>query len=198
MIRILAIDDDEGILFTLGAVARLAGWDLRGFQNPQAGVKAFQAERYDLALVDYHMPAMDGVSVVRELRKSASGVPIVVLTVDDRMELADQFVAAGASDFAVKPIKAPDLISRLRLHLQTRPPVSVELPKGISEQTLDMVTRFVLETGRPVSAEDVSSELGLAYQTASRYLEHLSTSGHIQVRLEYLQRGRPRKLYCPC
>jgi two-component system response regulator DctR len=47
-------------------------------------------------------------------------LPILVLTVDERQELADQFLTAGATDFALKPIKAPDLISRINVHLRYR------------------------------------------------------------------------------
>lgn len=196
MARILAIDDDAGILYTLKAVAGLAGWELTGFQDPRDGIRAYSTGSFDLVMVDYHMPGMDGVLAVRELRRIASHTPIVVLTVDDRLELAERFREAGASDFAVKPVKAPDLISRLRLHLEGRPAEKVpELPKSMSGQTLDMVFRFVRESTGPVSIEDVAGHLGLAYQTTSRYLEYLATLGKVEVSLQYLQRGRPRKLY---
>lgn len=197
MARILAIDDDEGILYTLSAVARLAGWQLEGFQEPNEGIRAFTDGHFDLVMVDYHMPGMDGVLVVSALRKLDPRVPIVVLTVDDRLELAEKFRKAGADDFALKPIKAPDLISRLRLHLEPRLMRAVEedLPKGISQQTLDMVQDLLTRHGQPISIEDVSHKLGLAYQTSSRYLEYLVEMGKAQVKLEYLQRGRPRKLF---
>lgn len=196
MTRILAIDDDAGILYTLKAVAGLAGWELIGYQNPREGIRAFGLAGFDLAIVDYHMPGMDGVLVVRELRRISPHTPIVVLTVDDRLELAERFRDAGADDFAVKPVKAPDLISRLRLHLHGRSADKIpELPKSMSEQTLEMVFRFVRESAGPVSIEDVAAKLGLAYQTTSRYLEYLATLGKVEVSLQYLQRGRPRKLY---
>jgi len=192
--RILAIDDDEGVLFTLNAVAKLAGWELDGHKDPSEGVKAFQKGGFDLVLVDYHMPAMDGILVVKALRRFSAHVPIVVLTVDDRFELADRFRQAGADDFALKPIKALDLISRLRVHLRAHPS-RPDLPKGISEQTLDSIVEFVRQAGGPVSAEDVAERLGVAYQTANRYLEYLESTGRVRVQLEYLHRGRPRKLY---
>lgn len=197
MTRILAIDDDEGILFTLGAVARLAGWELSGFPDPNDGIKAFSREHFDLVLVDYHLPGMDGVLVVNALRKLAPRVPIVVLTVDERLELAERFRQAGADDFALKPIKAPDLISRLRVHLEPRQYRATEedLPKGITQQTLDLVQDYLRRAEAPVTIEDISNGLKLAYQTTSRYLEYLADAGKVRVKLEYLQRGRPRKLF---
>ena len=52
------------------------------------------------------------------LRALSHTVPIIVFTIDESQEVADQFLQAGASDFALKPIKAPDIISRIKLHLR--------------------------------------------------------------------------------
>lgn len=86
--------------------------------SSQEALAAYFAHNPDLVIVDYHMPRMDGVTLVTKLRAMDGNVPIVILTVDDRHELAAQFRAAGATDFALKPIKAPDLISRIEINLE--------------------------------------------------------------------------------
>src|SRR5690625_7306692 len=72
----------------------------------------------DLVLLDYHMPDWDGMHTTEEIRKISKSVPIIILTVDERQEIADSFLEAGATDFALKPIRAPDLISRIRIHIK--------------------------------------------------------------------------------
>ena len=110
--QILAVDDDNDILYTLGAIADLAGWKLHTATTGQEALLTYTTLSPDLIMVDYHMPGMDGVTLVRKIRALDGRVPIVILTVDDRHELAAQFRAAGASDFALKPV-GPDLISGL-------------------------------------------------------------------------------------
>src|SRR5690625_3601197 len=72
----------------------------------------------DLVLLDYHMPDWDGMHTTEEIRKINKNVPIIILTVDERQEIADSFLEAGATDFALKPIRAPDLISRISIHIK--------------------------------------------------------------------------------
>lgn len=116
--RILAVDDDEGILYTLRAIAEVAGWEATTASKPGDVLGLLDAgARFDVIVVDYHMPDMDGVALVRAIRQRDPSVPVVVLTVDERLALAERFREAGADDFAVKPIKAADFISRIRVHL---------------------------------------------------------------------------------
>jgi len=116
--RILAVDDDEGILYTLRAIAEVAGWEATTASKPKDALGLLDAgARFDVVVVDYHMPDMDGVALVRAIRQRDPLVPVVVLTVDERLALAERFREAGADDFAVKPVKAADFISRIRVHL---------------------------------------------------------------------------------
>ena len=76
------------------------------------------------------------------LRALSHTVPIIVFTIDESQEVADQFLQAGASDFALKPIKAPDIISRIKLHLrllEREHQKQAPLDKGLSEATMQLV-----------------------------------------------------------
>jgi len=101
----------------LGAMGKTAGWDITTTSSPLSALGIVEQQPFDLVIVDYHMPEMDGVALVRQIRAHDADVPIIVLTVDERMSLAERFLEAGASDFAVKPVKAADFISRVRHHL---------------------------------------------------------------------------------
>ena len=110
---ILAIDDNRDILYTLEQICRFQGWNpllAGGYEEAQQLIKK---ERIDLILVDYHMPGMDGISVVREIRKKLPRTPIIVLTIEEEEQIMSRFMEAGADDYSVKPIKAIDLISSI-------------------------------------------------------------------------------------
>ena len=117
-ITILAIDDEQDILYTLAAIGTAVGWKVHTENNSLAAADKVAELRPNLILLDYHMPQQNGVVTVRKIREVDSRVPIIVLTIDGRQELADEFLAAGASDFATKPIKVPDLVARINVHLK--------------------------------------------------------------------------------
>ena len=199
-ITILAIDDEQDILYTLAAIGTAVGWKVHTENNSLAAADKVAELRPNLILLDYHMPQQNGVVTVRKIREVDSRVPIIVLTIDGRQELADEFVAAGASDFATKPIKVPDLVARINVHLkllakQREAEGRSIVSKGINAATLDLVRGFCQAQPDWFYVEDAARELGLAYQTTSRYLQYLHGEGQLQVENDYGKVGRPRNRY---
>ncbi|WP_245755977.1 response regulator [Halobacillus alkaliphilus] len=202
MMKILIIDNDESLRFMLTEFCKHAEWESDTAVNGREGIEKFLKGAFDVVLVDYHMPEMDGLQTVRELRKHNQQIPILVLTVDERQEVADRFLEEGATDFALKPVKAPDLISRIRLHAQIANMKSVQdeeedvfTVKGISKGTLQTVASFLKEHKSPISVDGISKEVGLAYPTVYRYLMHLLEEGKVKQVVSHQKIGRPKKLY---
>ena len=111
--------------------------------------------------------------------------------------MADEFLAAGASDFALKPIKAPDIISRVRLHLRLleQQNIDISFTKGISHGTLELILHYLRQCDGPVTANDISKKTGLAYQTVFRYLQHMTQQKLVDVDSVYGKVGRPKQRY---
>ena len=187
-VTILCIDDEEDICFALKTLFRTQDWNTATACDVDAGIKLFTQLRPTIVLIDYHMPGINGVEGVRMLRCLSATVPIIV---------ADEFLAAGASDFALKPIKAPDIISRVRLHLRLleRQNIDISFTKGISHGTLELILNYMRQCSAPVTANDISKETGLAYQTVFRYLQHMTQQKLVDVDSVYGKVGRPKHLY---
>lgn len=196
---ILVIDDNPDIRFTVVEICDFAGWSVTEASNGKEGVEAFDPFTHKLVLVDYHMPEWDGLRTVRELRKIHKNVPIIVLTVDDRLELADDFTKAGANDFASKPLKAPDLISRIRLNLKItklrNDHEGAFVEKGINPATLQQIKHFLHGQKEPLTINEIKKELPVAYQTVHRYLNYLVEMGEVEVISHYGNKGRPKNKY---
>lgn len=202
-LTILAIDDDTDILYTLKAIGVTMGWQVYTEQDSQKAMAAVIHYKPDIILIDYHMPKQDGLSSVRAIRSHDRLVPILVLTVDERQEIADQFLMAGASDFANKPIKVADLAARIAVHMRLaeRPqssPESAFCEKGINGATLSLVRAACQQAQGPFLIEDIVEITGLAYQTAFRYLQYLQTRKELAATSDYGKVGRPRKRYQYC
>ena len=195
-ITILAIDDNQDILFTLMAIGETFGWKVYVESDSRQAAEKVRKLQPDLILIDYHMPGQDGLTTVRSIRSQNRTVPIIVLTVDERQEIADQFLEAGANDFANKPIKIADLATRIRVHMNIRKQMEgYTRDKGINNGTLEIVCDCCKSFQRPFLAEEVVESSGLAYQTVVRYLQYLQDQKMLQTSSHYGKVGRPKKKY---
>ncbi|WP_028401301.1 response regulator [Ectobacillus panaciterrae] len=198
--KILAIDDDASIRYMLSEICDFAGWTAVVCSNGKEGVAEFLKNGSDVVLVDYHMPEMDGLMTVQEIRRFNKEVPILVLTVDERQEVADRFLDEGATDFALKPVKAPDLISRIQLHRRLLEATRKKyedafVAKGISQTTLSHIVSFLSSCDHPCTIDEIMKEIGLAYPTVYRYVVHLMQTGKVRTIVSYQKMGRPKNLY---
>ena len=199
-ITIVAVDDDKDILYTLKAIGATVGWDVYTETNSIVALSRVKTLKPDLILIDYHMPQQNGIVTVKQIRQIDGKVPIIILTVDDRQEIADDFLDAGATDFANKPIRVPDLVARINIHLkllekQREVQGCFLVSKGINEATLQMITDYCSSLGDGFYIEDVARNVGLAYQTAVRYLQYLVAKNELIVICDYGKVGRPRNKY---
>ncbi|MEG1774351.1 MAG: response regulator [Oscillospiraceae bacterium] len=200
-LKILSIDDDEEIRYALRAVFEYQGWEALMAADVEEGIALFRRKRPDLVLMDYHLPRINGIEGVRMLRALDAEVPIIVFTIDENQSVADQFIEAGASDFALKPIKAPDIISRIHLHVRLmesakRKPVEENRSaKGIGAATLELIENCLRQTDDFVSVDYLTEHTGLAYQTTYRYLQYLASLDRVEVNQTYGKVGRPKQSY---
>ena len=208
---ILSIDDDEEILYALQALLNFQGWKSVIASDVENGLKAFWKYSPDIVLMDYHLPKVNGIEGVRMLRQFSNDVPIIVFTIDEDQEVANRFLEVGASDFALKPIKAPDLISRINLHIrlmehhqkikfsvspQVHNDVNEEnLVKGISPTTLNLIIDSLKNQDKYIVAEEIADETGLAYQTVYRYLQYMESENMLEIHTAYGKVGRPKNSY---
>lgn len=197
--KILCIDDEEEICFALKTLFFTQGWSTKCAYNVKDGVKLFKQFHPDIVLIDYHMPGINGVEGVRILRALSDTVPILVFTIDESQSVADAFLEAGCSDFALKPIKAPDIISRVRLHLRLVEQQSIlsdySSVKGISRNTQGLIMDYLSGCEEAVTANEIAEGTGLAYQTVYRYLQHMTQQDLVKMESVYGKIGRPKQLY---
>jgi two-component system chemotaxis response regulator CheY len=89
-----------------------AGYAVTEAEDGVQGLKAATASRFDLIITDLNMPNMDGLTMIRELRKSPDqcGTPIIFLTTESDDSMKQQAKAAGATGWLVKPFVPEQLI----------------------------------------------------------------------------------------
>ena len=122
--KILIVDDEPANLRLLTRALNRAGFsELQCIADPFEAMATFERFRPDLVLLDLHMPGLDGISLLEELRRklpSEAYLPILILTGDARSEPRRAALAQGATDFVVKPFDLPEVVLRIRNMLETR------------------------------------------------------------------------------
>jgi two-component system, OmpR family, response regulator ChvI len=116
--RIVVIDDDDLVRESLRQNLSDAGFEVRAFASGEAGLDHLcSSEGDDLVLLDWKMPGMDGIEVLRRLRQAGLEVPVIFLTALTDQNYEQAALQGGAVDFIDKTRGFPILLRRVNLIL---------------------------------------------------------------------------------
>src|SRR5262245_15767676 len=107
---ILVVEDDAAIRRGLVDMLRFAGYAVREAPDGQAGLDSALTGETDLVLLDILMPRLDGLTVLRELRRARATLPVIMLTARGEEEDKVRGLKEGADDYIVKPFGAAELL----------------------------------------------------------------------------------------
>ena len=125
--RIAALDDESGQLDLIRLTMEGIGHECHGFSDGKSLLRELRQQTYDLLILDWTLPDVQGPAVVKWIREDLnSRLPILFVT--NRREEADMVegLTAGADDFMVKPIRVAELEARVRALLRRSYPAQYE------------------------------------------------------------------------
>lgn len=175
--RLALLDDDPILLDLLQAMAQSGGHACHTFASGAALLKALRRDSFDLLIVDWHLPDMDGPQVVRAARELV-GPQIPILFVTRRQDEQDivEALASGADDFMTKPVRLGEFNARIQaLERRAYPDMRAETLSFGSYQ-FDAQTRTLRQDGRVLELTELEYALALfMFQNCGRLLsrEHL-------------------------
>ncbi len=120
--RVLVVDDISKNLQVVGTMLRSEGYHVMPATSGAQALERVRAQPPDLILLDLMMPEMDGLEVCERLKADllTQHIPIIFLTASNEMEHLVKGFAAGAVDYVTKPFNAPELLARVRTHLELK------------------------------------------------------------------------------
>ncbi len=120
--QILVVDDEPRNLQLLGNLLRQHGYGIRFASNGESALDVCRRKPADLVLLDVMMPEMDGLEVCTRLQADpvTQGIPVIFLTARNQPDQIAAGFDAGGVDYITKPFAAPELLARVRTHLELR------------------------------------------------------------------------------
>lgn len=120
--RLLLIEDDESLCLSLSYQLRQDGFAPETCHDGEEGLLWARQQGYDLILLDRMLPGMDGLTLLRQLRREGIHTPVIFLTALGQLGDKTGGLDAGADDYIVKPFAYDELLARIRCVLR-RPAV---------------------------------------------------------------------------
>jgi DNA-binding response OmpR family regulator len=109
--RILVVDDEAGIRELLSKTLALADYDVEAAGDGRAAIERLRAGSYDLLVTDLKMPGMDGLSLIREARRLAPELPIIIITAFSTESSAIEAINLGVAGYLTKPFRIAKILS---------------------------------------------------------------------------------------
>lgn len=133
--KILVIDDEKATLKMFRLFLDLYGFEIHTAESGEEGLLLFDREKPGIVLTDIKMPGMDGIEVLKEIKRRAPQTEVIVITGHGDMDLAIQALNLDAADFINKPIQRKSLENGLaRAHER------LKIARGLQNQVNSRMT----------------------------------------------------------
>ena len=148
--RVLLVDDDNALTTLLASQLTAQNYIVDCVADGETGWAYASTFEYDLVVLDWMLPQLDGVRLCQRLRDQGYGMPILLLTVKGNQIDKIAGLESGADDYVVKPFDMGELLARIRV-LMRRSPQEVDPILNWGELSLDPVSCMVHYQGQPVT-----------------------------------------------
>ncbi len=167
---ILVLDDEALTLRTISRALRDEGFEVFVAMTGEEALKTFAEEKPDLAMLDVVLPGMDGIEVLRNIKRANPGTIVVMMSAYHMVDRAVEAMKLGAYDYLIKPFHIADMVNTIRhasemLSLRVRVRDTVESAKGLYDfdriVSANPKVRETIELARKAAESDKTTILVL-------------------------------------
>ncbi|HTP17233.1 MAG TPA: response regulator transcription factor [Streptosporangiaceae bacterium] len=145
--RLLVAEDDPGLREVLARGLRENGYAVDAVPDGQQAISFLRVYEYEVAVLDWRMPALSGLEVLQQMRRETMPTPVLMLTARDAPADRVTGLDQGADDYLIKPFDFGELLARIRA-LQRRPRTAPAAQLCLGDLVFDPVSRDVRIAGQ--------------------------------------------------
>jgi len=148
--RLLLVEDEPGLVLTLTDRLSREGYAVDTSADGESGLERAASSAFDLILLDVMLPRLNGLDVLRELRRRGNETPVIVLTA--RGQVVDKVVGLklGADDYVTKPFEMMELLARIEAKLRRAPAPARADAYRFGAVSIDFRKAEVTKDGQPL------------------------------------------------
>jgi DNA-binding response OmpR family regulator len=177
--RILIVEDEESLALRIKSVLESEKYHPEVAFDGRAGLEQVLTEEYDMVILDILLPRLNGLQVLKEIRREKLSVPVLLLTAKNRVEDKVSGLDAGADDYLTKPFAIPELLARVRTLLRRPTDVKSSILQ-VGDLEVDTSTHEIFRNGKAIilTSKEYSILEFLLYNK-NRVLSRLSIAEHV-------------------
>lgn len=174
--RICLIEDDDTLQMLISYELKNAGYEISVAGDGEEGLQLLQKQDFDLAIIDWMLPNLSGLDIIKEIRKENPNLSIIMLTAKDgEMDIVEG-LNYGADDYMTKPFSMRELQARLKsmlrkgnnkvikvnnllINLDTRTVTKNDVAIAISKLEFDILLFLINNKGKVLSREAIFNHL---------------------------------------
>ena len=151
--RLLLIEDEPTLRESVAKKLRRSGYEMDDCGDGETALELLAAERYDLVLLDLNLPKVNGMTVLRTLRKTDLETPVLILSA--RSEISDKVegLDAGANDYLAKPFSFSELLARIQALLRRASNQTEPTTLTFADLTIDLLGHKVYRAGQRIDIQ---------------------------------------------
>jgi DNA-binding response OmpR family regulator len=140
--QVLLVEDDKSLAAGLCKALRNEGFVTNHVAEGKAALHVVDVEPPDIIILDLGLPDMDGLDVLKKIRRHGSVIPVLILTARSSIDARVSGLDGGADDYLPKPFEIPELIARLRV-IERRLSSSPDTQIKVDAVSLDTISQQV-------------------------------------------------------
>lgn len=154
--HILIVEDELGIVQFLKQGLQEEGYQITTANDGSKGFELVQEQKFDLILLDWMLPKINGLDLCKAIRVKDQTTPIIFLTAKDTVQETIEGLKAGANDYIKKPFSFEELVERIKVHFRNKKQTEI---LTLGTITIDLSKHIVLKGEEEISLTQREFEL---------------------------------------
>lgn len=151
--RVLVVEDDEKIASFILKGLKQSGFSVDKASDGEEALALCDSVTYDTVVLDIMLPKMDGLSVIRKMRRDKSQVPVLLLSAMASVDNRVAGLQSGADDYLTKPFAFSELLARIQALIRRATHVAEPTTLVVGDLSMNLLTREVTRAGQRIELQ---------------------------------------------